>query len=240
MTPLDLVTTLHIAAGCVALLTFLIPMITPKGSRVHRRVGWVFVTAIGILCVSGVPMTVSSFLAEQTVEGQARRGFLLLLTLLSGASAWKGIRVLRFKGTGRHSHPVDLGVGVMLIVFGAVIGALGWQFRSGLLGFFGTGSVIVGLHDVRYWLNPAKIRMHWFFEHMGGMLGSSVGALTAFSALGGRRFGLEPFGMLSWVLPSLVMGAIGVVWISYYKRRMSAPVSSKARSVPASAAPAAL
>lgn len=87
---------------------------------------------------------------------------------------------------------------------------------------FGVGSVFVGLHDLRYWMNPAKRRMHWFFEHMGGMIGSSVGALTAFSALGGRRFGLAPFGMLSWVLPSVIMGVIAVVWIGYYRRRFDA------------------
>ena len=222
MNLMTVVNNIHLAAGCVSLLTFTIPMFAPKGGRIHRTVGWIFVSAIGVLCVTGVPMTLVSLAAEQTSEGQARRAFLLLLTLLSGASTWKGIRVLRFKGAERHSHLGDLGVSLCLMMCGAVIAVLGLQFRSGLLGFFGVGSVLVGLHDFRYWRNPAKGRMHWFFEHMGGMIGSSVGALTAFSALGGRRFGLAPFGMLSWILPSVVMGVIAVVWIGYYRRRFDA------------------
>ena len=32
---------IHIAAGVTALATFWLPMVTKKGGRLHRRVGWV-------------------------------------------------------------------------------------------------------------------------------------------------------------------------------------------------------
>ena len=37
---------LHIVAGSLALVVFWVPLAVAKGSRWHRRVGWVFVAAM--------------------------------------------------------------------------------------------------------------------------------------------------------------------------------------------------
>lgn len=37
------VRSIHIVAGVIALCTFAVPLLVPKGNRTHRRAGWVYV-----------------------------------------------------------------------------------------------------------------------------------------------------------------------------------------------------
>ena len=44
---------LHIVGGTVGLATFWLPLVTRKGGRLHRRVGWIYVMAMLVAAFSG-------------------------------------------------------------------------------------------------------------------------------------------------------------------------------------------
>jgi uncharacterized membrane protein len=219
MTLIDDLLKIHITAGMTALATFLVPMVTAKGGKTHRRVGWVFVAAMAVICFTGAPISAFRLATETRPGARAAASFLLFITLLSGAATWKGMRVLRFKGQARHTNVVDLGICVLLIAGGLFTFVQGLRFESGILLFFGPFGALGGLSDLRHWLNPAKPRMHWFFEHMGGMMGSSIAALTAFSALGSRSLGMGSFGFAAWVGPTLILLPVSMLMERHFRRK---------------------
>ena len=150
--------------------------------------------------------------------------------------------MLRFKGTGAHSNPLDLGVAGLLAVSGLGTIILGAMFEAPLLGLFGVLGVVNGVTDIRQWLNPNKEKMHWWFQHMGGMIGASIAALTAFSVLNAPRLGLGFFSVTAWLLPAALFVPISIAWRRYYRRKFGlvAPATApkKARAVETARPPA--
>ena len=235
MTVIDQMMKIHIAAGVTALATFLIPMVTAKGGKAHRRAGWVFVAAMAGLFFTGAPASIYRLSHETRPEVRVAASFLLFVTVLSGASTWKGIRVLRFKNSGRNTRPLDLGVATLLGLGGLFTLFQGLSFKNPVLMFFGALGVVSGLLDLRYWLNPDKPKMHWFFEHMGGMVGSSIAALTAFAVLGSRSLGFGSFGPAAWIGPTVVLLPVSILMGRYYRRKfgLAGPKIERARPLAA-------
>src|SRR5437879_184433 len=93
----------HIAAGALALLVFLVPLVTKKGGRTHRRVGWVYVAAASTVAVTGFLSCIP--LVSGGNPWRWRAGiFLAYVSLLAGASALFGVRALRTKGRAAPSR----------------------------------------------------------------------------------------------------------------------------------------
>ena len=221
---IDFLMKIHIVAGTLALATFLVPMVTAKGGKAHRRVGWAFVVAMAALFFTGAPASIYRLATETRPGARTAASFLLFVTLLSGASTWKGIRVLRFKNAGRNTVPIDLGIATLLGLGGLFTLYQGVMVTSPILLFFGPLGIVSAIGDLRYWLNPNKPKMHWFFEHMGGMIGSSIAALTAFAALGSRSLGLGSFGVAAWIGPTLIFLPISILMARHYRRKFKLDV----------------
>lgn len=90
---------LHILGGFLALLVFWIPMITRKGGKLHARVGWIYVWAMGVVAITAWYMGLWRITLDpwRTAESTAFAYFLIFIALLSSSSAWYGMRVLRYK-----------------------------------------------------------------------------------------------------------------------------------------------
>jgi hypothetical protein len=217
MTLIDQFLGVHVAAGTVALATFLVPIVTVKGGGTHRRAGRAFVTAMAVICGTGAVVSTFRLATESRPGVRAGAWFLLFVTVLSASATWKGIRVLRFKNSGPNRNPVDLLMSALLVPMGLWIGYLGLRYRNVVFLFFSLAA-IDGVQSVRHWLNPAKPRLHWFFEHMDGMLGASIAALTAFATLGARNLGLTGLGVLAWIGPSLVLVPVSILMTRRYRR----------------------
>src|SRR5271165_4345750 len=84
----------HIAAGAVALLVFWVPLVTKKGGRTHRRVGWVYVGAAGTLALTGFWLCIQLVSSDRPLRWRAGF-FLAYVSVLAGASAQFGVRALR-------------------------------------------------------------------------------------------------------------------------------------------------
>src|SRR6478752_7138964 len=87
----------HIAAGAVSLLVFSVPLVTKKGGRTHRRVGWIYVAAAATVAVTGFLSCIP--LVSSGSPFRWRAGvFLAYVSLLAAASAQFGVRALRTQG----------------------------------------------------------------------------------------------------------------------------------------------
>jgi len=213
---------LHIAAGAVALAVFWIPLVTRKGGTTHRRVGKLYTYAM-LAAVAGALALVSVRLFVERAPGE--RGpaiFLAFIGLLTFASGWYGVRVLRVKDRrAPHDNPLDLGVASLLLVAGLAM--LAWGVAGGglLAGIFGALGASLGLRQLRAWRRAPQGPRQWWFQHMGGMIGACIGTVTAFVVVNAPRLGLSTFGVVPWITPGAVGVAGIIVWGRYYERKFA-------------------
>lgn len=222
MTLDEVVRTCHFAAGSVALATFAIPLVARKGGPLHRRVGWVYASAMWVAAVSAW-VTCGFRLRDDDPGNDLGALFLLFVGVLAANAAFVGIRVLRSKGrTGRHGKAVDL-AGPLLLLLGSVgMAGLGVQ-RSALLlvAFAGLGGLL-SVGQLRFWLRPPVTRMDWWYEHMVNMLTACIATVTAFLVVNISRLGLQEYSLYVWLAPG-VLGGVGIsLWERYYRRKFAA------------------
>jgi uncharacterized membrane protein len=85
---------IHIAAGSVALLSMFVPMVTPKGGRLHRRAGWTFVASMAVVSITAFALSVGLLFSPVTPARYAGL-FLLVLTAVTANGVRAGVRVMR-------------------------------------------------------------------------------------------------------------------------------------------------
>ena len=119
----DLIRWTHVLAGTVALLSFMIPMLTHKGGKIHRKSGWVFVWSMGISAVTAMALTIITLVNPDAALGhKLGAGFLLFISILSLNNLGYGLRALKFKKRdGSHRNPFDLGLSIKRVVEIAII-----------------------------------------------------------------------------------------------------------------------
>jgi hypothetical protein len=220
---------IHIGAGVVALLVFWLPLVTQKGGRTHRRVGWVYVVAASVIAVTGMVLAVR--LMTDGSPGRFRAGaFLLYVGVLAGASAQLGVRALRAKGrTGALRSRVDVVPAVLLVAGGLALAAFGLSQSKALFVLFAALGVTQGVSHVRFWLTPPSHGREWFLAHMTGMGTSCITTVTAFLVVNAQRLGTHTFDVRLWAAPIVVFGVGLTLWRRRYAKRFSAgnaPVSS--------------
>jgi uncharacterized membrane protein len=210
----------HIAAGAIALASMLVPMIAAKGGRTHGRAGWVFVASMAVVSVTALIMSAARVLFDPRPEAKAFGCFLLVVALLTGAAVSAGTRVLRYKNrTGARLHWWDTGLPLVLGAASVTLAVYGVSRHQIVFIAFGGLGLLNAAGSLRYWLRPPASPMHWWFEHMNGMLTGCVAATTAFLVIGGSR--LEIWPIVAWLAPAAI-GAPGIaLWSAYYRRRFS-------------------
>src|SRR5687767_3701679 len=153
---------IHIAAGSIALASMLVPMITMKGGRTHRRAGWVFVASMAVVTVTALLLSGGRLLFDPRPEAKEFGFFLLVVALLSGSAVSAGVRVLRFRSrAAARLHWWDTGLPAILGVASLSLGAYGLAKGEILfVAFSGLGLINAG-GSLRYWLRPPTSPMHW-------------------------------------------------------------------------------
>jgi uncharacterized membrane protein len=223
---------LHIAAGSIALASMLVPMIAVKGGRTHRRAGWVFVASMSIVSATALLMSGARVVFDPRPEAKAFGGFLLVVALLTGAAVSAGVRVLRFKHrSSARMHWWDTGLPLVLAAASVALGVDGITRGQTLFIAFAVLGLLNAAGSLRYWLRPPASPMHWWFEHMNGMLTGCVAATTAFLVIGGSRLGIWP--LAAWLAPAMIGAPAIALWSGYYRRRFA---SIDATSIPHSQA----
>ena len=216
----QIVLAVHIAAGAVSLLVFSVPLVTKKGGRTHRRVGWIYVAAAATVAVTGL----LSCIPLVSSPHRWRAGiFLAYVSLLAGASAQFGVRALRRKGrTGASRSAIDLVPPLLLVAGGLALATFGIHRSMLLYVLFAALGVLIGVAQLRFWLTPPAHERAWFLAHMTGMGTSCITTVTAFIVVNARRFGMRTFDVPLWVGPIAVLALGLTLWRRYYARRLTA------------------
>ena len=81
--------------------------------------------------------------------------------------------------------------------------------------------------------------MHWWYEHLGSMVGTGIAGYTAFLVFGGSRLfpsvARSQMYTLFWVLPSIIGVPAIFATVGYYRRKFhETGRSSAASSAPVS------
>ncbi len=233
----DLLLTPHVIAGVIALSSMIVPLVAPKGGRVHRRVGWVFVIAMTGVSATAFALAILRFTRADAHHPNAHAIglFLFYVATLTAAGVSSGVRALRFKArSAPHRKAWDLGISAMNVAMALATLVYGVLEQRTLFIAFSLVGLITGTGQLRYWLRTPTAPLHWWFAHMGGMLGSCIAALTALVVVNAARFGTRTFATTIWIaVPALGIPVI-FAWTAYYRRRFAqrGPGWSPGASVP--------
>lgn len=191
----------HIIAGSIALILGFIILIKTKGTKWHKKAGWLFTICMIFIVATG-------FLGVIIFK---RNMFLLIITMLAGYNTYSGLRVVKEKSNTFHF--LDL----MMIIISVVI-TLVFLFYLKSIGFYWNPAVIystVGYlfmiitYDLfRYFIPKLKYGNLWIYEHIAKMM-SALGGI--FSAFVGTVFpNYKPY---SQILPSALMTLLIIFFI---------------------------
>lgn len=215
---------LHSIAGGVGLVTMLVPLLARKGGRLHRRAGWVFTVAMGIVALTGLAIAIAWLVdplgakppaPTLDLEAQARhaaalrRGavFFGFIAVLVGSAAWNGVVATRQRrGTIAWGNPIDRGFAWAVTALGGVLLALGVaQGQPLFIGFGGLG-LVSGASNLRFLGRARELQGQWLQRHLQAMLGGATAATTAFTVQVVGRM-IDDGGLGKWVLGELMLVA---------------------------------
>ncbi len=214
----------HVSAGFASLSIFFVPMLAKKGGKVHTRAGWWYVWGMSVVIVTAFFLSMFMISLGRYEEGL----FFAFLSLLTGRPLYYGTVIVRYKRTEvplrvrRISLVLLVGMLALtpiLLYVGIAPGSPGVSALPLVFGILGLTALPELLREIRVKVPPSE----WLFDHIKGMLISSIAAFTAFFAFGGRRLFADVFtGQLEivpWVAPTI----LGFLAIKWYKRKYARP-----------------
>jgi hypothetical protein len=199
----------HIAAGVLGFLVAPVALATAKGSKTHKRWGWVYFYA----------MTFAT-LAATVLAATTNNTFFTFVGLFSFYLGFSGVRAV-----GIHRHGVrwyDWAITVAMTGVMLAMLAMGiYRVVEGNNNFipivvFGLLGSFVVLKDLKRLIRPSTNRKIWFFTHMTGMVASAIAAMSAFSVTN-MKF-IAPVPRILW--PTAVGLPLLLLWVQHYKRKM--------------------
>lgn len=217
----DLALILHISAGFGSIILFWIPILTKKGSNIHRKIGKLYIFLMWIVICSGVILMINK-LHEGATDAGIFLGFLILL---AARPVWYGIAILqskkalskRLKDTHILLKLSLLIYGIFMLVFGIYLQGQGMATVMMLFSILG---FLAGL-DAWKDFKSTSTDSNWLQEHFEGMLISGIAAYTAFLIIGGNEL-IGQYMVGYWVLiPWLSPSIIGMVLILFYRKQLT-------------------
>jgi hypothetical protein len=206
----------------LALVLAPLAMLTVKGGRAHRRWGKIYFWSM--LVVASTAAVLALWRPQI---------FLALLAVFSFYLAFTGYRALSRKRPthGEWARAGDWAAALVTFAASAALAVLGlvrpgpsWERLGVVPVVFGMlGMVLAGLDLVRFARPPADLRA-WWFAHMGGMLGSYIAAVSAFSVV---NFTFLPTAV-RWLWPTALGIPLISIWIAYYKVRFRKTAGTRA------------
>jgi hypothetical protein len=207
-TLLEILLYAHVAGGAVGLVAFWIPALTKKGSSLHRQAGRVYVRGMSVVLATAVPLSIASFVRGRWVVGM----FLLYLFVITGTALYTGLRALKSKAGPQHYiTPMYVATTWATLLGGVIVLVVGVATQTWLLAGFSLIGLTAGPSALAFMRKPPNDPRFWWYEHLGGMIGTGIAAHVAFLNFGAQRliggFDVGSWGMLVWFAPV----AIGLV-----------------------------
>jgi hypothetical protein len=213
MTPYLLVRDLHIGLGVVALLSFWTTAALRKGTRLHKRIGGIYMLAMTGIMVTALPLAGAAFAEHQPIKGT----FLLYLILLIGTAIWISWRAIEDRSSftrfmGRWLPPLawaNILTGIGVLLAGILVGA------PILIGLAIIGP-LVGWQLLRLARKPPTDRTWWLQRHYTAITASGAGAHISFLNIGLQHLVPHTYSgaanLVAWFAP-VITAAIALAWL---------------------------
>lgn len=224
----------HVLAGALGLLLFWLPILSRKGSPLHKRCGRWFLWCVNVIGVSAL-VSVGLRLGGAWYAGNAPTqqpvfGFLVFLAYLAVAvlvGGWYMRHVVLHKQDVAGLRRPLAWLMAVISLFSSValiLIALTLPSNASLLMFALSPIGLLNAWGMQRHLRfPHREPRAWFYEHMGQALGLGIAFHAAFFVFGARSvFGqwLTGFwGMLPWLAPVVIGVAANMIWERYYRRK---------------------
>jgi uncharacterized membrane protein len=213
---------LHIATGLTICVVGVVPILSAKGSRLHRFSGRLFVLLMAILLIAAWIMTTLHFNA-----------YLLGLSATATYHVFSGVRVLGRKRPDARAQdrarPIDWGAAIGVAAVGLAVFVLvvtghseGPPAVTGGLAFAALG---FGSWDLWRFARPTGWPFSpnlWTYEHLVKMLSAYSAVLSAFS---GNFLTVLP-APWSQLWPSLFFPSLAMIWIAALVAGRRSPASA--------------
>ena len=208
---------IHIACGVTAFVCAPVALATVKGGPAHRRWGKIYFWAMAGVAATALVLSIMLPIV-----------FLALVAVFSFYAAYTAYRVLYLKKLAQGiTKPkwYDWAAGGVTFLASLALALFG-AFRPAVVGNMGIVSIVFGFLGMRLaygtlkmlWKPPAE-KMFWWYRHMGGMIGSYIAAMTAFSSVNLGQF----FGNAWWVWlwPTMIGVPVIFFWTAKYKKKFA-------------------
>ena len=206
-----LIKIIHIVAGTLALLTGLFAILFRNKVKIHRPLGRIYFWCMTLIFFSAIYM---SFVKTNV--------FLFCVAFFTYYACLTAYRALRLKKLHLDQKPsrfdwgVEIFFGGMHLAF--VLFAL-YQFTKGETTLaivslvFGVFGIQGNLNTIKRFRKRLVFKNYWLLAHIGGMLGSYIGAITAFTVNNSKHIPLP--SVVLWLGPTAFL----VPFIIYELRR---------------------
>ncbi len=211
---------IHVAFGFSALATGIVPMVAKKGGKVHKFWGNVYYWSM-----FGVFVTTLMLFALK--PGELKLQFFLCIAILSFYFTFSGDRILKMKKSTTQATILDwiaaslaLACGLAMLSY-AVYGVIGLQnyFVAILFAVFGILLSVNAREDLGLFSDKIESKkMHWYFGHIGKIMGAYTATVTAFCVNMTRYLPEDAsvyLQLIPWLTPGLLLG----VGAAYYAKR---------------------
>lgn len=210
---------LHILAGAIALLTFLVPLLSFKGGKLHRKAGWIYSISMLVVCFSAFTITPWRYFIDpnRTPTSQDNALFLFFIALFSLTSVQQGLLPLRNKKRKERELALKtIGLPGLTLIVAILMEIYGFAFGGGALFIiFAAFSLRSSFKQIRYWSEP-QAPNEWWFSHIDNMFVACIATVTAFIVTALPRFYSDLQGsVFIWLLPT----AVFVPWNLYVQRK---------------------
>jgi len=228
---------IHIICGSAALLLFWAPALMKKGSLDHITFGRYYNQCMYLVSLTGAIMALlvlaSPVLIHVDLLSKAENAqwltqryrifsaLLLYLSLLTAVSVRHATLVLRYKQNRQKlTQALHLAMMLSLAVGALPIFYLGYQFKQHLHLIFAILGLLIATGMLRYSIRKHIKAGEWVSEHLAAIIGSGIGAYTAFFAFGARQLFNQlghQWQLIFWIGP----GVVGAICIAYLSRKYS-------------------
>lgn len=207
---------IHVLAGIGALIFGALAIILKKNTPKHKPVGRFYFYCMSTIFVTGVFLSVCKGLL-----------FLFFIAIFTYYSTIIAYRTLRLKNlhNGQKPAKIDWIVEVIagLTFIGLIIFAIVYYLKNRDINAlipltFGTFGLWGVIRNIKRLLSKPKETLYWLKMHIGNMLGSYIGAITAFVVNQGEHIPLPP--IVLWLGPAAILVPIIVVELKKVKTQV--------------------
>lgn len=228
---------LHIVFGAPGLISFWVPVVTRKGSALHKGWGKAFVVMMLVTASCAIGMSTLTILDPihthpklvehpEFSDPALIRGIfgwmMLYLAVLTINLTWYGWLCIR----NRSAHAANRAWHNMLLQAVLLILSIncawqGWLIQQPMMiGISMVGFATVGT-NLWFMLRASPGRLEWLTEHIKALVGTGISVYTAFLAFGAVRLVPElALAPVLWAIPLVT----GLVLIIYHQRQVTRPL----------------